>query len=132
MPVILDVKEEDDQEIIDLAKKIKEANRAKLAQSATYQSPALNSTTGPVIMARPGQPAIQQYFNGTASNATAAVPNNNNAPPSNGTALNGKGADVSDKPVDEESKERLINQRNPNILKPVPYRLPAWYRRYCI
>jgi hypothetical protein len=96
MPV-LEVKEEsqDDQEIIDLAKKIKEANRAKLAQSASYQSSL--PLSGSLAMARPGQPAIQQYFNGTGT-ATNGVQ-------SNGTGANGKAAEVSDKPVDEESKE---------------------------
>ena len=105
MPILLEVKEEraDEQEIAELARKIKEANRAKLAQTAAYSS-ANNSpllTSGqPITMARPGQPAIQQYFNGTSA-ATANGQSNGST-----AAMNGKLADVSDKPVDEESKER--------------------------
>jgi hypothetical protein len=101
MPVVYEVKEEteDDQEIIDLANKIKEANRAKLAQAASYQTLPLRGT---ITMARPGQPAIQQYFNGTA-----AAPASGQV---NGTAINGRAADVSDKPVDEESKESCIKK----------------------
>jgi hypothetical protein len=109
---VVDLKEGDDQEIIDLAEKITLVNRAKVAQSATYQSPALNCSTEPIIMARPGQPAIHQYFNGTAINSAVVPPNNNNAP-NNDTALSRKPAEVSEKPVDDESKERLISQRPP-------------------
>ena len=109
MPVLVEeVKEEraDEQEIADLARKIKEANRAKLAQTAVYS--ATNSSTAflsghPVTMARPGQPAIQQYFNGTPAPAAAANGQSNG---SAAAAVNGKPSDVSDKPVDEESKER--------------------------
>ena len=86
MPV-KEVKEErhDEAEIAELAKKIKEANKAKLAQSSHLP----NHISGPLNMARPGQPTIQQFFNGNkeaATNGTAKLPEN-------------------DKPVDEESKK---------------------------
>ena len=89
------VKEErhDDAEINDLARKIKEANKAKMAQTAGMPANPM-AAGGPVAMARPGQPAIQQFFNG----GSAA---------SNGTTPAGKPADPPqhDKPVDEESKK---------------------------
>eukprot|EP00092_Neocalanus_flemingeri_P026789 GFUD01029042.1.p1 GENE.GFUD01029042.1~~GFUD01029042.1.p1 ORF type:complete len:578 (-),score=192.20 GFUD01029042.1:193-1926(-) len=79
----------DEAEINDLARKIKEA---KLAQTAGLP-PNPMAGGGPVAMARPGQPAIQQFFSGAAS--------------TNGTAAAGKAADAPqlDKPVDEESKK---------------------------
>ena len=85
---LMPVKEErdDEQEIAELANKIKQANRAKLAQGSNIQSPL----TGPLNMAKPGQPTIQQYFNG-----------NSKEPATNGTAK----AVENDKPVDEESKK---------------------------
>jgi len=94
--VPMPVKEErhDEAEINDLARKIKEANKAKLAQTAGLP-PNPMAGGGPVAMARPGQPAIQQFFNGAASAAT------------NGTTPTGKATDAPqhDKPVDEESKK---------------------------
>lgn len=92
--VPMPVKEErqDDAEINDLARKIKEANKAKMAQTAGMPANPM-AAGGPVAMARPGQPAIQQFFNG----GSAAT---------NGTAPAGKPADPQhDKPVDEESKK---------------------------
>jgi len=82
------VKEErhDEAEINDLAKKIKEANRVKLAHSAGL--PASPLQPGSLTMAKPGQPGIQQFFNGAA--ATSAAPAAKVEP---------------DKPVDEESKK---------------------------
>ena len=95
------VKEErhDEAEINDLARKIKEANRAKLAQTAGMP-PNPMAGGGPVAMARPGQPAIQQFFNGangttpTATNGSATVSANKSSE-----------APQLDKPVDEESKK---------------------------
>jgi len=78
---------EDEAEIVELAKKIKEANKARANQvlnQPTLQAQQLN-------MARPGQPTIAQYFNGSAAKEA----------PTNGTTA--KPAD--DKPVDEESKK---------------------------
>jgi hypothetical protein len=112
MPVLEEVKEEraDEQEIADLALKIKEANRAKLAQAAAYSSTQQHQQAAyphqhPLTMARPGQPAIQQYFNGGAAPAANGQSNGTSAA-ANAPAVNGKPADASDKPVDEESKER--------------------------
>lgn len=107
MPVLDEVKEEprpDEQEIADLARKIKEANRAKLAQSAAFaasnNAPA-SFLQHPLAMARPGQPAIQQYFNGAATPATNGQSNGGAAAPA--AVVNGK--PTTDEPVDEESKE---------------------------
>jgi len=91
-PMPSGVKEErhDDAEINDLARKIKEANKAKLAQTAGMPANPM-AGGGPVAMARPGQPAIQQFFNGAATN---------------GAVAGGKAAEPQhDKPVDEESKK---------------------------
>jgi len=83
---------EEDAEIEALAKKIKEANKAKMAQTASLPpNPLANGA--PVAMAKPGQPAIQQFFNGGAT--AAAKPTE--ASPASGPS--------SDKPVDEESKK---------------------------
>lgn len=79
---------EDEAEIVELAKKIKEANKARANQvlnQPTLQAQQLN-------MARPGQPTIAQYFNGSAAKEANT----------NGTTT-AKPAD--DKPVDEESKK---------------------------
>jgi hypothetical protein len=86
------VKEErhDDAEIDDLARKIKEANKAKMAQTAGMPANPM-AAGGPIAMARPGQPAIQQFFNGGGA-AT------------NGSGVPAKAAEP-DKPVDEESKK---------------------------
>ena len=97
VPFVADVKEErhDEAEIVELAKKFREANRAKLAQSAIFQN-SQPVITGPLNMARSGQPTIGQYFNGNAKEAAAVT---------NGTAAPGKPVEGSDKPVDEESKK---------------------------
>lgn len=89
MPV-KEVKEErhDEAEIAELAKKIKEANRAKLAQTSQIIP---NPLSGPINMARPGQPTIQQYFNG-----------NSKEPATNGAP---KPREKDDAAVDEESKK---------------------------
>jgi len=76
-----EVKEErhDEAEIALLTKQIKEANLVRLAQTANYQTSAIR---GPLNMAKPGQPTIQQYFNGnakeaaTTNGATKPVENN--------------------------------------------------------
>lgn len=82
------VKEErhDEAEINELARKIAETNRIKLAQSvAMQQSTQLN---GSAVLARPGVPVLQQYLN------------------MNGTKTdNVSGEKPLDKPVDEESKK---------------------------
>jgi len=87
MPV-REVKEErhDEAEIAELAKKIRAANKAKLAQASLLP----HQISGPLNMARPGQPTIQQFFNGNKETAT------------NGTT---KIADNTEKHVDEESKK---------------------------
>jgi len=98
------VKEEraDDAEINDLARKIAEANRQKLAQTQQLTQQALN---GPVALARPGQPGIQQYFSNMSNgNAPAAVNGKAAETPGKTAEVNGKAAAV-DKPVDEESKK---------------------------
>jgi len=85
----LPVKEEDeDKEILELAKKIKEANQALLAKQSLYQHSPVQLT-----MARPGQPAITSYMNGNGTKEGVTQP-----------AVNGKPVE-SDKPVDEESKK---------------------------
>jgi len=101
------VKEEraDEAEINDLARKIAEVNKQKLAQSQhlAAQQQALN---GPVALARPGQPGIQQYFtNMSNGNVPAAVTNGKVAetPGKPAAEMNGKAS--SDKPIDEESKK---------------------------
>jgi len=98
------VKEEraDDAEINDLARKIAEANKQKLAQSQHLTQQVLN---GPVALARPGQPGIQQYFSNMSNgNGPAAVINGKTAETAGKTAeMNGKGGP--DKPIDEESKK---------------------------
>jgi len=109
MPVRV-VKEErqDDAEIVELAKKIKEQNRAKLAAQAVthHQSPILTGQR--LNMARPGQPTIQQFFNGSSNGqkeVAAGSPAAAGAAPtitSNGT---NKPIVDNDKPVDEESKK---------------------------
>lgn len=104
------VKEEraDEAEINELARKISETNRQKLAQA---QSMHYNPLNGPVALARPGQPAIQQYF--TSMNGTTPAPvNGQQQPPKPAPEpaapvkndINGKPNAV-DKPVDEESKK---------------------------
>jgi len=90
--------QDDEAEINELAKQIKEANKIKLAQhkAAAASQPQI---TGPIKMAKPGQPAIGQYFNGTTNGkdaAAAATTNGNTAP---------AGGKENDKPVDEESKK---------------------------
>jgi len=119
------VKEErdDDEEINELARKIAETNRQKLAQ-AQHLSSQYNPVSGPVALARPGQPSIAQYFRGPGEQQEAAM-NGTAAPPAaaatNGTVavtkpaepaavsavkdINGKAAAAIDKPVDEESKK---------------------------
>jgi len=64
------VKEErdDEEEINELARKIAETNRQKLVQAQLYQNAQL---TGPVALARPGQPGIAQFFNRGAAQAVA-------------------------------------------------------------
>jgi len=101
------VKEEraDEAEINDLARKIAEVNKQKLAQSQhlAAQQQALN---GPVALARPGQPGIQQYFSNMSNgNVPAAVTNGKAAetPVKPAAEMNGKAG--SDKPIDEESKK---------------------------
>ena len=98
MPVPFIVKEErdDEAEIVELAKKFREANRAKLAQTAIFQN-SQPVITGPLNMARAGQPTIGQYFNGNAKEG-AAVTNG-------GTAPVKPVQEGSDEPVDEESKK---------------------------
>jgi len=103
------VKEEraDEAEINELARKISETNRQKLAQAQSMQYNPLN---GPVALARPGQPAIQQYF--TSMNGTTPAPVNGQQQPKSAAPepaapvkdINGKPNAV-DKPVDEESKK---------------------------
>jgi len=82
------VKEErhDEAEINELARKIAETNRIKLAQSvAMQQSTQLN---GSAVLARPGVPVLHQYLN------------------MNGTKPEGgSGEKALDKPLDEESKK---------------------------
>jgi len=98
------VKEEraDDAEINDLARKIAEANRQKLAQTQQLTQQTLN---GPVALARPGQPGIQQYFSNMSNGNGPAAVNGKTAETAGKTAeMNGKAAAV-DKPVDEESKK---------------------------
>eukprot|EP00092_Neocalanus_flemingeri_P046628 GFUD01052512.1.p1 GENE.GFUD01052512.1~~GFUD01052512.1.p1 ORF type:complete len:589 (+),score=160.31 GFUD01052512.1:151-1917(+) len=98
------VKEEraDDAEINDLARKIAEANRQKLAQSQQLTQQALN---GPVALARPGQPGIQQYFSNMSNGNGPAAVNGKTAEAAGKTVdMNGKPA-ATDKPVDEESKK---------------------------
>jgi len=65
------VKEErdDEEEINELARKIAETNRQKLVQAQLYQNAQL---TGPVALARPGQPGIAQFFNRATPQAVAA------------------------------------------------------------
>jgi len=101
------VKEEraDEAEINDLARKIAEVNKQKLAQSQhlAAQQQALN---GPVALARPGQPGIQQYFSNMSNgNVPTAVTNGKTAetPGKPAAEMNGKAG--SDKPIDEESKK---------------------------
>jgi hypothetical protein len=64
------VKEErdDEEEINELARKIAETNRQKLVQAQLYQNAQL---TGPVALARPGQPGIAQFFNRATPQAAA-------------------------------------------------------------
>eukprot|EP00092_Neocalanus_flemingeri_P020083 GFUD01021744.1.p1 GENE.GFUD01021744.1~~GFUD01021744.1.p1 ORF type:complete len:582 (+),score=199.71 GFUD01021744.1:201-1946(+) len=90
--LVTEERHDDEAEIDDLARKIKETNKAKLARAAALP-PNPMAGGGPVAMARPGQPAIQQFFNGAAS--------------TNRTAAAEKAADAPqlDKPVDEESKK---------------------------
>jgi len=98
------VKEEraDDAEINDLARKIAEANRQKLAQTQQLTQQVLN---GPATLARPGQPGIQQYFSNMSNGNGPAVINGKIVEPAGKAAeMNGKAAAV-DKPVDEESKK---------------------------
>jgi len=98
------VKEEraDDAEINDLARKIAEANKQKIAQTQQLTQQVLN---GPATLARPGQPGIQQYFtNMSNGNGPAAVNGKTAEPTGKSTEVNGKAAAV-DKPVDEESKK---------------------------
>jgi len=99
------VKEErhDEAEINDLAKKIKEANRAKLAQTAGLPVNPMSFDGRQVAMARPGQPAIQQYFNGSSNNNTTTNGTNGTASPA--TAPSKAVEPQIDKPVDEESKK---------------------------
>jgi len=99
------VKEEraDEAEINDLAKKIAEANRQKVAQTQQLTQQFLN---GPVALARPGQPGIQQYFSNMSNGNTpgTAVPNGKAAEtPGKTSEVNGKAG--ADKPIDEESKK---------------------------
>jgi len=102
------VKEEraDDAEINDLARKIAEANKQKLAQTQHLTQQVLN---GPATLARPGQPGIQQYFSNMSNgNGPAAVVNGKPAAETAGKTaeVNGKaGTDKVDKPIDEESKK---------------------------
>merc|ERR1719150_3369202 len=84
---------------------ITEANRQKVAQS---QLQTRASLSGPVTFARPGQPAINQYFtnmnNGNTPASSLVNPGTgkmSETPEKNGE-LNGKSID---KPVDEESKK---------------------------
>jgi len=101
------VKEEraDEAEINDLARKIAEVNKQKLAQSQhlAAQQQALN---GPVALARPGQPGIQQYFSNMSNgNVPAAVTNGKTAETPGKPAAEMNGKTGSDKPIDEESKK---------------------------
>jgi len=75
---------EDEAEIIELARKIAEANRQKLVQAQIYQNAQL---TGPVALARPGQPGIAQFFNRPTAQA---VPSG--LPPLVAAAMNGTAA----------------------------------------
>jgi len=99
------VKEEgaDDAEINDLARKIAEANRQKVAQSQLQTQASLS---GPVTLARPGQPAIQQYFTNMSNGNTPASSLVNSGKVSETSEKNGElnGKSI-DKPVDEESKK---------------------------
>jgi len=67
------VKEErdDEEEINELARKIAETNRQKLVQAQLYQHAQL---TGPVALARPGQPGIAQFFNRAGQRAAGGLP----------------------------------------------------------
>lgn len=90
---------QEEAEIDAMAVQIKAANKAKMAQVASM-TPVV--PTGPVAMARPGQPAIQQYFTGGASSSAN--------PPSGATSVvksaePGAPSAPTDKPVDEESKK---------------------------
>jgi len=88
---------EEDAEINAMAEQIKAANKAKLAQAANMSGPVIGAG-GPVAMAKPGQPAIGQFFAGGAQPGAAASPANP-AKAENGTAAQ------NEKPVDEESKK---------------------------
>jgi len=87
----------DEAEILELAKKI----RAKLAQTANNPPPQHPALHGPLNMARPGQPTIQQYFNGSSNGTKEAAANSATVGVTNGTAKPVE----NDKPVDEESKK---------------------------
>lgn len=81
------VKEErdDEEEIKELARKIAETNRQKLVQAQLYQNAQL---TGPVALARPGQPGIAQFFNrGTAQAVAGGLPALVTSSVMNGTAV---------------------------------------------
>jgi len=86
------VKEErdDEEEINELARKIAETNRQKLVQAQLYQNAQL---TGPVALARPGQPGIAQFFNrGTAQAVAGGLPALVTSSVMNGTAVAPAGA----------------------------------------
>jgi hypothetical protein len=91
---------EEDAEIDALAAKIKAANDAKMAQAANM-APVV---TGPnIAMAKPGQPAIQQYFNGGTPNSSEKK--SSVSPAKSAENGSGSSAQSSDKPLDEESKK---------------------------
>jgi len=100
------VKEEraDEAEINDLARKIAEVNKQKLAQAQHLaQQQILN---GPVALARPGQPGIQQYFSNMSNgNVPAAAVTNGKTAETPGKAVEVNGKAGPDKPIDEESKK---------------------------
>lgn len=90
----------DEAEIKDLARQIAEANKQKVAQ---YQLLSQASLSGPVTFARPGQPAINQYFTNISNGNTTGSSLVNSAKMSEtekNVEINGKSI-----PVDEESKK---------------------------
>jgi len=89
---------EDEAEINAMAEQIKAKNKATLAQAASMSTGPVVGAGGPVAMAKPGQPAIGQFFNGGAAQATAANSTASPAKTENGSTQN-------EKPVDEESKK---------------------------
>jgi len=100
MPVKEELSAAEESEINDLAYKIAQANKQKIAHAQIQVQQALN---GPVAPVRLGQPVIHQYLNNNMSNgAVAAVPTGPAEPPTK--VVDMKPAAV-EKPVDEESKK---------------------------